>query len=65
MHEEALTKEAARLFPRFDRFKGFYLAGGTALALQIGHRISVDLDFFSFERKFFLHIKLSFIIFLL
>lgn len=25
---------------------GFDLAGGTALALQIGHRISVDLDFF-------------------
>lgn len=25
----------------------FYLAGGTALALQIGHRISCDLDFFS------------------
>jgi len=25
----------------------FYLAGGTALALQIGHRQSVDLDFFS------------------
>lgn len=25
----------------------FYLAGGTALALQLGHRISVDLDFFS------------------
>lgn len=25
---------------------GFNLAGGTALALQIGHRISVDLDFF-------------------
>lgn len=25
----------------------FYLAGGTALALQIGHRLSVDLDFFS------------------
>jgi len=27
--------------------KSFYLAGGTALALQIGHRLSVDLDFFS------------------
>jgi predicted nucleotidyltransferase component of viral defense system len=27
--------------------KHFYLAGGTALALQIGHRYSVDLDFFS------------------
>ncbi len=25
----------------------FYLAGGTGLALQIGHRISQDLDFFS------------------
>lgn len=25
----------------------FYLAGGTALALQLGHRHSVDLDFFS------------------
>ncbi len=26
---------------------GFYLAGGTALALQFGHRISDDLDFFT------------------
>jgi hypothetical protein len=25
----------------------FYLAGGTALALQLGHRVSVDLDFFT------------------
>ena len=25
----------------------FYLAGGTALALRIGHRHSADLDFFS------------------
>ena len=25
----------------------FYLAGGTALSLQLGHRHSVDLDFFS------------------
>lgn len=25
----------------------FYLAGGTALAFQLGHRISVDLDFMS------------------
>lgn len=27
----------------------FYLAGGTALALQLGHRISYDLDFFTRE----------------
>ncbi len=25
----------------------FFLVGGTALALQIGHRLSIDLDFFS------------------
>ena len=25
----------------------FYLAGGTGLALQLGHRLSRDLDFFS------------------
>ncbi|MBP7408314.1 MAG: nucleotidyl transferase AbiEii/AbiGii toxin family protein [Flavobacteriales bacterium] len=30
----------------FCRSEGFYLAGGTALALQIGHRDSVDFDFF-------------------
>jgi len=29
------------------KFPGFYLVGGTALALQIGHRISVDFDLFS------------------
>lgn len=28
---------------------GFYLAGGTALALQYGHRLSLDLDFFAQE----------------
>jgi hypothetical protein len=28
----------------------FYLAGGTALALQMGHRISTDLDWFSAQR---------------
>jgi predicted nucleotidyltransferase component of viral defense system len=26
--------------------KNFYLVGGTALSLQFGHRISIDLDFF-------------------
>ena len=26
---------------------GFYLAGGTALALRLGHRRSLDLDFFT------------------
>ena len=34
--------------------EGFYLAGGTALALQIGHRTSIDFDFYvqkHFEAK--------------
>ena len=30
----------------------WYLAGGTALALQVGHRQSVDLDFFSPVKTF-------------
>jgi Nucleotidyl transferase AbiEii toxin, Type IV TA system len=29
-----------------DALKDFRLVGGTALALQIGHRVSVDLDLF-------------------
>lgn len=28
----------------------YYLAGGTALALQINHRRSIDLDFFSYKK---------------
>lgn len=32
--------------------KGWYLAGGTALALQGDHRVSVDLDFFTPETQF-------------
>lgn len=31
---------------------GWYLAGGTALALHAGHRQSVDLDFFTAETEF-------------
>ena len=32
-----------------EKFNGFHLAGGTALALQICHRKSIDLDLFTFE----------------
>ena len=34
-------------FMRSSLASNFYLAGGTALSLQIGHRLSVDLDLFS------------------
>ena len=38
------------LLPLLKEFKNeFYLAGGTALALQLGHRISVDFDFFALD----------------
>lgn len=30
-----------------DLLSAFYMAGGTALALHLGHRLSEDLDFFS------------------
>ena len=30
-------------------FEPFFLVGGTALALQIDHRLSIDLDFFSIQ----------------
>lgn len=47
MYPEALTETAAGLFPSLSAFPDFYLAGGTALALQIGHRVSVDFDLFA------------------
>lgn len=47
MFQEALSDRGKEIFPALKNFSDFYLAGGTALALQIGHRISVDFDLFS------------------
>ncbi|MBM2817533.1 MAG: hypothetical protein HW401_123 [Parcubacteria group bacterium] len=45
-----LDKKRLDILPLFKNFKrDFYLAGGTALALQIGHRDSIDFDFFGPE----------------
>lgn len=41
------TLELLRQLQQKDYMKGFYLVGGTALALKMGHRKSVDLDLFS------------------
>lgn len=49
MYPEALTETGARLFPNLSRFSNYCLVGGTALALQIGHRVSVDFDMFTDE----------------
>lgn len=47
MHEESLTHKGRELFPHLAHFDDFYLVGGSALALHIGHRVSVDFDMFS------------------
>ncbi len=41
------TLRAIKLVSDFSEIQKAYLAGGTALALQIGHRTSIDLDFFT------------------
>ena len=41
------TKKALAILGKSHLMDNAYLAGGTACALQIGHRISVDLDFFT------------------
>ncbi len=43
------TIRAIKLVSDISVVKKSYLAGGTALALHLGHRISVDLDFFTQE----------------
>ncbi len=41
------TLELLKKLMKLPGLDNFYLVGGTALALRIGHRISVDLDLFS------------------
>jgi hypothetical protein len=51
MGKEVLNQKQLDLLPLVESFcdKGFYLAGGTALALQTGHRESIDFDLFKYE----------------
>ena len=49
LHYETIspgTLELLRKIQSLEMFKDARLAGGTALALQLGHRKSIDLDFF-------------------
>ncbi len=39
--------ESLNILMQMPALKNYRLVGGTALALQIGHRISVDIDLFS------------------
>lgn len=50
MHKEILTKEQIKLLPLLKiANKNFGLVGGTAIALHIGHRRSIDFDLFSYK----------------
>lgn len=54
MHPECLPPNGLKTLRRLNSLVqayGFVLAGGTALALRIGHRLSEDLDFFT-EKPF-------------
>lgn len=52
MHKEILTSEQVNFLPLIKNFsKDFGLVGGTAAALHIGHRQSIDFDLFS-DKKF-------------
>ena len=47
MYPEILSKEQKELLPLMRQFKReFYLVGGTAIALHVGHRRSIDFDMF-------------------
>ena len=62
MHLEILNKEQKELLPTLAKFKReYYLVGGTAIALHIGHRESIDFDLFKEKnlRKKDIHSKLN------
>lgn len=53
MFEKTLSKNAKKslaLLGKIEFLKKAYLAGGTAVALQLGHRESKDFDFFTKEK---------------
>ena len=51
MHLEILSDKQQELLSFIKQFKrSFYLVGGTAIALYIGHRRSIDYDLFTFSR---------------
>lgn len=51
MHKEILTSEQVALLPALKKFsKQFGMVGGTAIALHLGHRRSVDFDLFTNEK---------------
>lgn len=51
MHTEIFNSEQVELLPYIKEFqRSFYMVGGTAIALHIGHRRSIDFDLFTFAQ---------------
>ena len=49
-HKEILNENQIELLPLIGEFKReYYLVGGTAIALYLGHRRSIDYDLFKFS----------------
>lgn len=50
LHNEILNTDQQQLLPLISTFKReYYLVGGTAIALYIGHRRSIDFDLFKYS----------------
>lgn len=50
LHKEILNQSQIDLLPLISEFKReYYLVGGTAIALYLGHRRSIDYDLFKFS----------------
>lgn len=50
LRKETVSESALELLKTLmedELLENFFLVGGTALALQIGHRISIDFDLFT------------------
>jgi len=51
MYPDILTDTQKALIPHFEFFaKEYYLVGGTAIALYLGHRKSIDFDLFTYNK---------------
>jgi len=62
MHSEAISNSIWDLLSRLNSIAlmgSCYLGGGTGLALQLGHRISEDLDFFVGKASDFLSFEMA------
>lgn len=58
MHKEILTSKQIVLLPLIKTFAdSFGLVGGTAIALHIGHRQSIDFDLFSLKPFDYLNVR--------